>query len=75
MDGGSRASEIVNLVHLYVRRHRDVVTVKFKIGVVEQVYDIGLAAREIIVHTDDLVPLLKQRFAKMRAKETGPSCN
>ena len=63
--------EVVDLVHLHVERKRHVVPDELEARMVVQVVDVPLVAGEQVVDAEDLVPLLEQPIAQMRAEEAG----
>lgn len=54
MDGGRGAGQVVDLVNFQQDGVHDVVADELKVGLVEQVQDVLLGAREKVVHADDL---------------------
>lgn len=52
--GRGRAGEVVDLVHLQHQALRDVVPDQLKVGLANEARDVVLAAREEVVHADDL---------------------
>ena len=70
VDRGCRAGQIVYFVDLNVEREGNIVAHQLKVGVVHQMGNIGFAAGEEVVHTDDIAPLGQQAFAQERAEKT-----
>jgi hypothetical protein len=65
MDGGGRAGKIINLVNLYIKREADIVTQDFKYWIGNQVGNVGSPTCIEVIHTNNLMTLLKQGLAKM----------
>ena len=63
MYGAGRASQVIDLVNLNIKREGDVMAHHFKIRVVHQVGNVGFIAGEKVVHTQNVVPLLDQPIA------------
>ena len=73
MDRRGRAGEVVDLVHLDIERKRHVVPQRLELRPAQQVRDVVLAPREVIVDAKHVVPLLDQPLAEMRPQEPGPA--
>ena len=73
--GTSGEGEVVDPVHLQQQRLADVVTQQLEASRVHQVTDIVAHAREEVVEADDIVALLYQTLAEMRADESGAAGN
>jgi hypothetical protein len=71
VDGRGGAGQVVDLVHLEVERMGHVVADQFEVGLIEQVVDVGLLAGEEVVEADDVVALLDESIAQVRAEEPG----
>src|SRR5579883_3057073 len=71
MHGRGGAGEIVDLVHLDVEREADVVAHRLEVRFLEEMSDVVLAAREVVVDREHVVALRHQTFAEMRAEEAG----
>jgi len=70
MNGRSRAGEVVDFVSFHIQRKRHVVPHQLEAGVVHQVGDVLLAAREEVVHTQHVVTGLNEPVAEVGAQET-----
>jgi len=55
MNGRGRTGQVIDFVHLDVEGKGDVVSEKFKIGVIEEMDDIPFGSRIEIVHTEDIL--------------------
>ena len=73
MNGGRGTSQVIDFVHLGEIRRRYIVAHQFEIGIRQQMHDVRLAARKIIVQTNDLMALSEQIPAQMRTDEPGAS--
>jgi hypothetical protein len=73
MNRRCRAREIVDLVHFDEERKADIVPKELKARVRVQMLDIALGAREEIVDTQDIMPLLKEPVDQVRTKKPGTS--
>ena len=65
------AGQVVDLVDFQQDRLRDVVPNQLEVRLAEQVRDVRLLAGEEVVEADDVVPLVDQAFAEMRAEKPG----
>ena len=65
------AGEVVDLIDLEHDRLGHVVADQLEVAPAEQVGDVRLLAREEVVEADDVVPLLDETIAKVRAEEAG----
>jgi len=65
--------EVVDLVDLDIEREADVVALRLEIQIVEEMRDILLSAREVVVDAEHVVAFGEKPFAKMRAQESGPA--
>mmetsp|Transcript_30203 Transcript_30203/g.89559 ORF Transcript_30203/g.89559 Transcript_30203/m.89559 type:complete len:390 (+) Transcript_30203:56-1225(+) len=70
---GGRAGQVVDLVHLDLEGLDDVMADDLEVGPPHQVLDVELAAREVVVEADHVVPLVHEAPAEVRAQEAGPS--
>ena len=68
-----RAGQVENLVDLEHDRLRDIVPNQIEIRPVQEMGDICLLACEKIVDADDVVPVIDEPLAQMRAEKTGPA--
>jgi hypothetical protein len=48
---------------------------ELEVALLQEMRDIPLPAREIIVETDDIVPLVHEPLAEMRAEKSGSAGN
>jgi hypothetical protein len=64
-----RTGKIVNFIHFNMQRETDIVTDEFKVAVIQKMEDILSAASEKIIDAKNLMPLLKQFLAEVRAEE------
>src|SRR5262249_4946109 len=71
VNGRGRAGEVVDFVHLDIKRKRDVVAQELKTGTPNQVIDIPLGTREEIVEAYNVMAGVQQAIAKMGSKKTG----
>ena len=71
----SRASEVINLVHLDIKWKRHVVTDKLESVMVEQMVDVAPRAGEEIVDAYDIRAVRNQPFTEMRTEKAGPPGN
>jgi hypothetical protein len=71
VDWRGGAGEIVDFVDFNVQREGDIVPDEFEARMIVQVLDIALAAGEEVVGAQDLMALLQQTVAQVRAQETG----
>ena len=69
MDGGGRAGEVVDLVHLHVERKADVVAHQLEAVVVEQGGDVAPTPGEVVVHAQHVVALRQEPRAQVRTEE------
>lgn len=69
MNGARRAGQVVDLVDLEQDLFDDVVADQLKVGLVEEVRDVVLGAREEVVEADDVVAPLHQESAEVGADE------
>ena len=63
------AGEVVDLIDFQPDRLRDVVPDQLEVRPAEQVRDVRLLAGEEIVEADDVVPLVDEPFAQVRAEK------
>src|SRR5579862_2862669 len=68
-----RAGEVVDLVHLDIEREAHVVAQRLEIRIVEEGGDVVLAAGEVVVDAEHVVPGGDQLLAEMGAEEPGPA--
>jgi hypothetical protein len=73
VDRRRRTRQVVDFVDLHIKRKGNVVANKFKIRIPDQRSDISLGPRIEIVDTEDIVPILEETLAEMRAQEPGSS--
>src|SRR5436190_13276465 len=71
----SGTGKIIDLIDLEHYRFGHVVTNQFEILTVKKVRNILLAAGEKVVEADDLVALVQEPFAKMRADKARTACD
>ncbi len=64
------AGQIINFVDFEVDWQRDIVAEQLEIGATEQMGDVGFLTGEEIVQTNDIVSIVDESFAKMRAEKT-----
>ena len=69
MNGRSWTGEVENPIDLNIERKRNVVPNQFEARLREKMGDIRLLARKEIVNAKNVVSLVEQAFAKMRAQE------
>ena len=69
MDGGGGAGEIVNLVDFDIEREADIVTHQFEARMGQQAMHVVTCARIEIVDAEDLMPIVQQALAQMRAEK------
>jgi hypothetical protein len=75
VDGGGRASEIIDLVYLDIERERYVVADYLELWIRQEMFDVSLLTGEKIIDAQNLRAILEQKFAKMRAKKPGSACD
>ena len=75
MHGGSRASEVVDLVDLQQYRLNDVVSNELKPRVPKQVHKVLLPPRKEIIHNNHLVPSPNKLVHQMAPNEPRPAGN
>ena len=73
MGRGGGAGQVVDLVHFHHAGNGDVMADYFKSGIVRQVKEVLLAAREEVVHADDFMAFFQKPFAEVGADEAGSS--
>ena len=75
--GRGRAGEVVNLIHLSQIRQRvdNVVRHTGEVLVIQKVHDIAHATGLKIVDADDLMAIMNQPLAQMRADKTCAPCH
>src|SRR5680860_1883950 len=71
VDRGSRTGQVVYLVRFDEERESDVVTVGFEVRVVQEMGDVLLATRVVVIHAENLMVPFEQCLAEMGAEETG----
>ena len=59
MNRGGGASQVIYFVHLNIQRKSDIVAQKLKSWIAEQMLDIALVAGEVIVDTQDIMPVVQ----------------
>ena len=69
------ASQIKDLVHLYVERKCNVMTQKLKPRVVVQMVNVSLGAGKEVVDAQDFMAIQQQPVTKMRSQKTGSTCD
>jgi hypothetical protein len=62
---------MIDLIDLEQDRLNDVVPDKFETRVADQMGDVGALAAEEVIKADNLVAIVQQAFAKMRAEKAG----
>ena len=73
MDRRCGAGEVKDLVHFNEKRETDVVSHEFKPGMLKQMFDVALCAREQIVDAQHVMAIGKQPVDQVRAKKTSPA--
>ena len=71
MNGRCRARQVVDLIHFDIEREGHIVAHQLEVRVIEQMGDVVLDAGEEIVKADDVVTVVQQALAEMRAEEAG----
>src|SRR5262249_53586065 len=71
VNGRGRAGEVVDFVHLDIKRKRDVVAQELEMGTPNQVIDIPFRARVEIVEAYDVMAGVQQAIAKVGTNKTG----
>ena len=71
VDRRCRAGEVVNLLDFGHIGVDDVVADDFEVGVFQQMADVALVSREVVVDADDVVALFKQAFTQVGTDESG----
>ena len=56
---------MINLIHFYVERKRDIVSLQIEIGVAQHMLNILLDPREVVIHAQHFTIVCKQAIAKM----------
>jgi hypothetical protein len=70
VDGRCGARKVVYLIYLNIEGEGHVVPQHLEIGIAEQVGYALLVAGEIVVGTNDLMPVAQQSFTQMRSQKT-----
>ena len=73
--GGSRAGEVIDLVHFEPERVDDVVADELEVAPAEQMGDVRLLAGEEVVDADHVVAGVDESLAEVAAEEAGPAGN
>ena len=73
MDGACGAGKVEDLIDLHVQGEGDVVPHDLEARVVEEMHDVVVSARVVVVDTQDLIASVEEAFAKMGAEEAGPT--
>jgi len=71
VDRRRRAGEIEDLVHLHIQRKGHVVADELEAGMVVEMLDVALAAREEVVHAQDFVAGSQEAITEVRTEEAG----
>ena len=71
VNGRRRTGEVIDLVHLDIEREGHIVAHQLKVRMIEQMSNVVLSAGEEVIQTDDVVTVVQQPFAQMRAEEAG----
>jgi len=56
---------MINLIHFYVERKRDIVSLQIEIGVAQHMLNILLGPGEVVIHAQHFTIVCKQAIAKM----------
>jgi len=75
MNRRCRTGEVINFVDFDVQRKGYVVPNELEARVVVQMIDVSLRSGEQVVYAQNLVAVLEETIAKMRAQETRPTCD
>jgi hypothetical protein len=62
MDGGGGTGQVVDLIHLHIKRRSHIVPDQFEIGILQQVEDVPFGPGEIVIQAKYLVALLQESF-------------
>ena len=54
-----------DLIHFYVERKRDIVSLQIEIGVIQHMLNILLGPGKVVIHTQHFTIVCKQTIAKM----------
>ena len=73
VDGRSRARQIIDLVYFNVEWKRHIVPDQLKARVSKQVLDVPLCPGKKVVDADDVMPVINQPVAQVRAKKARTS--
>ena len=70
-----RAGEIVDLIHLYIKRKGHIMTHEFKTRIIVKLVNVSLCTGKQVVGAQHIVPLFNQPANKVRANKPRPSGN
>jgi hypothetical protein len=73
MDRRCRAGEVINSIHLDVKRESYVMAKKFKKRILEKMLNISLRPGVKVIDADHILPFFKEAFAEVRTQKTSPS--
>jgi len=73
MDRRCRAGEVVNPVHLDIKRESYVMAKKFKKRILEKMLNISLRSSVKVIDADHILPFFKEAFAEVRTQKASPS--
>lgn len=68
-------SEIINLIALHMNILQNILTNKFKIGIIHQMADVVFLSCEQIVHTYYIISLFQQLFTQMGSNKSCSPCH
>lgn len=64
-------SQIVDLIHLHIKREGHIVAHPLEVWVMQQMQDVVFGAGEEVIQADHIVAAVQQALAQMRAEEAG----
>lgn len=73
VDRRGRTGKVVDFVDFHIERETNIMAHEFKAGMIVQMIDIALGAREQIIRTQDFMALFQQTVYQMRTKKSGPT--
>ena len=56
---------MINLIHFYVERERDIVSLQIEFGMTQHMLNILLGPGEVVIHAQHFIIVCKQAIAKM----------